>query len=89
MRTFAKHIMMAAAATLAAAPAVAAPAGANPAASLSVTQQSRAATASNGDSQLAGGISTSTLTFGLIGAIIILGVVLAITLSDNGSPNSP
>ena len=83
MKTFAKPAMLAAALMLGAAPALAA-APANPAASLSVAKSVRASTATSRDSQLAG-LGGSTITFVVIGAIVILAVVL---IANNDTPNS-
>lgn len=84
MKTFAKPLMIAAALTSAAAPALAAaPAKANPAAALSVAKSARAGAAAQHDARL--GAGTSTITFGIIGAIVILAVVL---IATNDTPTS-
>lgn len=82
MKTFAKPLMIAAALFGAAAPAMAAPA--NPAASLSVARSVRANAATRHDAKLAG-LGTSTITFGIIGAIVILAAVL---IATNDTPTS-
>ena len=78
----ARKMMMAAAMTLAATPALAAPAPANPAASLSVAKSVRAATPARRGSKF----THATVVYGVVAALIITGVVLAITLpSDNST----
>lgn len=81
MKTVAKPLMLAAAITLAAAPVAAAPA--NPAASLSVAKSMRVGTAARHDSQLSAG--TSTITFGIIGLIVIGAIIL---IATNDTPTS-
>lgn len=81
MFTIVKPLMIAAALSGAAAPA----AQANPAASLSVAKAARAGGATRHDGKLAGGLGTSTITFGIIGAIIVLAAVL---IATNDTPDS-
>lgn len=87
MFTIAKPLMIAAALSGAAAPAfAAAPAAqANTAASLAVAKSVRAGAATHRDGKLAGGLGTSTITFGIIGAIIVLAAVL---IATNDTPDS-
>lgn len=79
MKTFAKPMMIAAALFGTAAPAMAATA--NPAASLSVAKAVRANAATRHDAKLA----QSTITFGIIGAIVVLAAVL---IATNDTPTS-
>lgn len=85
MKTFAKPLMIAAALSGTAAPAMAAaPAKANPAASLSVARSARVGAATPHGAKLAGA-GTTTITFGIIGAIVILAAVL---IATNDTPTS-
>lgn len=81
MKFAAQSLMLAAATLLAAAPVAAAPA--NPAASLSVARNARVAAPTAHGAKLSAG--TSTLTFGLIGLILIGAVIL---IATNDTPTS-
>ena len=81
MKIVAKSLMLVASTALAAAPVVAAPA--NPAASLSVAHAVRSSAPAAHGSKLAAG--TGTLTFGLIGLIVIGAVIL---IATNDTPTS-